>query len=60
MIDNIILASKSAIRKKVLEDANFKVRAEPSNVDEEEIKLSMMANGASCIAIAKSLATQSK
>ena len=37
MIDNIILASKSAIRKKVLEDANFKVRAEPSNVDEEEI-----------------------
>ena len=56
MINNIILASKSAIRKKVLEDANFKVRAEPSNVDEEEIKLSMMAKGASCIAIAKSLA----
>ena len=56
MIDNIILASKSEIRKKILEEANFKVQVEPSNVDEEEIKLSMIANGANCIEIAKSLA----
>jgi septum formation protein len=56
MIRNIILASKSGIRKKILEDAGFEIKVEISNVDEDEIKQSMRANNASCVAIAKSLA----
>ena len=56
MIRNIILASKSGVRKKILEDAGFEIQVEISNVDEDEIKQSMKANNATCIAIAKSLA----
>ncbi len=55
MIRNIILASKSEIRKTILENAGFKIRTEVSGVDEEEIKQSLKANKASCVAIAKSL-----
>jgi len=53
MIRNIILASKSGVRKKILEDAGFEIQVEISNVDEDEIKESMRANNASCVAIAK-------
>ena len=35
MIRNIILASKSGIRKKILEDAGFEIKVEISNVDED-------------------------
>ena len=56
MIRNIILASKSGVRKKILEAAGFEIQVEISNVDEDEIKQSMKANNATCIAIAKSLA----
>ena len=56
MIKKIILASKSNIRKQILEKANFLVEVKPSNIDEDEIKLSMKANGANCLQIAKSLA----
>ena len=56
MIRNIILASKSEIRKTILENAGFKIRTEVSGVDEEEIKQSLKANKASCVSIAKSLA----
>ena len=35
MIDKIVLASKSAVRKKILEDNGITCSVEPSNVDEE-------------------------
>jgi septum formation protein len=50
------LASKSEIRKKVLEKEGFDVRVEVSSVDEDIIKDSMKAEGATSISIAKSLA----
>jgi len=50
------LASRSEIRKKVLEKEGFDVRVEVSNVDEDIIKDSMKAEGATSISIAKSLA----
>ena len=56
MINKIILASQSQIRKKILEENGFKISTEISLVDEEEIKRSMQANKASCVAISKSLA----
>ena len=56
MIKNIILASKSDIRRKILEEENFLVEVKPSNIDEDEIKISLINNGANCLQIAKSLA----
>jgi septum formation protein len=56
MIRDIILASKSVVRKKVLETEGFSVQVEISNVDEDVIKESMSKEGATCVAIAKSLA----
>jgi len=56
MINKIILASQSQIRKKILEENGFTISTEVSLVDEEEIKKSMQANKASCVAISKSLA----
>ena len=41
MISEIILASKSKIRKKILEDNKIKCRVEPSNVDEDSVKESL-------------------
>ena len=38
MVNQIILASKSGVRKKILEDNKIKCKVEPSNVDEESIK----------------------
>ena len=37
-MDKIILASKSEIRKKILEENNIKCEVVPSNLDEEPIK----------------------
>ena len=56
MINKIILASQSEIRKQILEEHGFEIITEISRVDEEEIKRSMQANKASCVAISKSLA----
>ena len=42
MIDKIILASKSGVRKKILEDHGIICRVEPSNVDEDSIKKSLL------------------
>jgi len=52
----IILASKSASRKQLLENAGIPYSAEPSNVDEEEVKRSMRAAGAKTIELAEALA----
>ena len=38
MLNKIILASKSKVRKKILDNNNIPNRVEPSNVDEDEIK----------------------
>ena len=52
----IILASKSGVRKQILD--NFKIYCEVkvSNVDEDEIKSSLLAEGANPLLISKNLA----
>tara|TARA_B100000780_G_C21060993_1_gene426438 strand:- start:301 stop:882 length:582 start_codon:yes stop_codon:yes gene_type:complete len=52
----LILASKSAVRKKILEKHNVKCTVIPSNVDEEQVKDSLLANGANPMLISKNLA----
>jgi septum formation protein len=56
MIDQLILASKSAIRKKILEDNNIKCIVEPSSVDEEDIKKRLLREKASPEIVSKNLA----
>ena len=52
----IIFASKSEIRKKILEDNNIDCEMIPSNLDEEPIKIHLMNDGASPELISKNLA----
>ena len=52
----IILASKSGVRKKILEKNNFDCFVAPSNVDEDQVKDSLIAAGANPILISKNLA----
>jgi len=56
MVNKIILASKSGVRKKILEDNKITCKVEPSNVDEESIKKSLLKNNASPESISKNLA----
>ena len=56
MKNEIILASKSGVRKKILEDSGIICRVEPSNVDEESIKESLLKEKASPEVISKNLA----
>ena len=56
MVNEIILASKSKVRKKILEDNKIKCRVEPSNVDEDNIKESLLKEKASPEIISKNLA----
>tara|TARA_B100000609_G_C17187077_1_gene420317 strand:- start:517 stop:1107 length:591 start_codon:yes stop_codon:yes gene_type:complete len=56
MLDRIILASKSKIRKKILDSNQIKSIVEPSNVDEEVVKLSLIKEKASPEVISKNLA----
>ena len=44
MIKSIILASKSKVRKKILEENNIKYEIIPSNIDEDSIKESKQSN----------------
>ena len=53
---NLILASKSKVRKKILEEQNLKSQVKPSNVDEDSIKVSLLKEGASPEIISKNLA----
>tara|TARA_B100000029_G_scaffold423646_1_gene430942 strand:- start:38 stop:619 length:582 start_codon:yes stop_codon:yes gene_type:complete len=53
---NIILASKSKVRKKILEKNLINCVVEPSNVDEETVKHSLLKEGATPEIISKSLA----
>ena len=52
----IILASKSGVRKKILEKNNVICSVVPSNVDEDQIKDSLLAVGANPTLISKNLA----
>ena len=52
----IILASKSKVRKEILDKNNIISRVEPSNVDEDVIKKSLIKNKASPEIISKNLA----
>ncbi len=53
---SIILASKSEVRKKILEDNNISCAVEPSNLDEDEVKKSLINQGATPELISKNLA----
>tara|TARA_B100000886_G_C20136426_1_gene372134 strand:+ start:17 stop:601 length:585 start_codon:yes stop_codon:yes gene_type:complete len=55
-MDKIILASKSEIRKKILEENNIKCEVIPSNLDEDPIKSHLINDGASPELISKNLA----
>ena len=52
----IILASKSGVRKKILDRNNIKNEVIESNVNEDEVKISLLAEGASPMLISKNLA----
>ena len=52
----IILASSSAVRKKILEDNGIKCKVFPSNVDEEPVKKSLLSKKVSPEVISKNLA----
>ena len=52
----IILASKSNVRKNILQKNNINLEVIVSNVDEDEAKKSLLAEGASPLIISKNLA----
>ena len=52
----IILASKSKVRKKILDENNINNRVEPSNVDEDVIKESLLKNKVTPEVVSKNLA----
>ena len=52
----IILASKSKVRKKILDENNILNEVKPSNVDEDIVKLSLLKEKASPEIISKNLA----
>ena len=53
---NIILASKSKVRKDILEKNNILCTVEPSNIDEDPVKESLIKEGATPEIISKNLA----
>ena len=56
MFKKIILASKSLVRKKILEENGIKCIVEPSNIDEDLIKESLLKENATPKLISKNLA----
>ena len=52
----IILASKSGVRKQILDNYNIDCDVEASNVDEDQVKNSLLAEGANPLLISKNLA----
>ena len=52
----IILASKSGVRKQILDNHNIDNEVIVSNVDEDEVKQSLLAEGANPLVISKNLA----
>ena len=56
MLSKIILASKSEVRKHILEKNNIDCIVQPSNVDEDLVKESLLKEQASSEIISKNLA----
>jgi len=52
----IILASKSGVRKKILDKNELDADVQPSNIDEDQVKESLLAKGADPEMISKNLA----
>tara|TARA_B100000963_G_scaffold163311_1_gene141911 strand:- start:5969 stop:6553 length:585 start_codon:yes stop_codon:yes gene_type:complete len=52
----IILASKSGVRKKILDNNDIDCEVIVSNIDEDEVKASLLAEGADPLSISKNLA----
>ena len=52
----LILASKSGVRKKILDDNSIDTDVIVSNVDEDEVKASLINEGADPLIISKNLA----
>ena len=56
MLNKIILASKSKVRKEILDKHNILCEVKPSNVDEDVVKESLINESASPEIISKNLA----
>ena len=56
MLNKIILASKSKVRKKILEENGISCLVKPANVDEDLVKESLLKEGATPDIISKNLA----
>ena len=56
MLEEIILASKSLVRKKILEENGIKCIVEPSNIDEDLVKESLLKENVTPKLISKNLA----
>jgi septum formation protein len=56
IIKKIILASRSGVRKKILEENNIECIVEPSNIDEDNIKEALLKEKATPEIISKNLA----
>ena len=56
MVNEIILASKSGVRKKILENNKIICRVEPSNVDEDSVKEALRKEEVTPLIISKNLA----
>ena len=56
MLNKIILASKSKVRKKILDKNNIPNQVEASNVDEDTVKESLIKENATPDIISKNLA----
>ena len=56
MINKIVLASNSGVRKKILEENNINCEVIPSNVDEDTVKESLLKEKATPELISKNLA----
>ena len=56
MVDQIILASKSEVRKKILEKYKINCIVKPSNIDEDSVKQGLLKENATPEIISKNLA----
>ncbi len=56
MINKIILASKSGVRKKILDQNNILCEVLPANIDEESVQKSLLVDKATPKIISKNLA----
>ena len=56
MLNKIVLASKSKVRKEILDKNNIENVVEPSNIDEDIVKISLLKEKASPEIISKNLA----